>query len=89
MNTIKSMNNLNRKEVKGLIMNSGKSLEILYTLLEKKFGSQGARNSIQTIVACAIGEIQDEGLPINEENINHKLSKCVADYQFAMKSEVA
>lgn len=70
-------------------MTTSKSIKTLYDIFEKMYGASNAGSSVSVILTSAIGDIQDEGLPVTEEAISLRLSQYAQDFLEASKSQVA
>ena len=70
-------------------MNSLKPIETLYSIIQKRFGEREARSAVLSMVGIILYDLQEEGLPISEENLSEKLEKYVEDFVQASKSDVA
>jgi hypothetical protein len=70
-------------------MNSLKPIETLYSIIQKRFGDREARSAVLSMVGIILYDLQEEGLPISEENLSEKLEKYVEDFVQASKSDVA
>ena len=70
-------------------MNSLKPIETLYSIIQKRFGDREARSAVLSMVGIILYELQEEGLPISEENLSEKLEKYVEDFVQASKSDVS
>lgn len=70
-------------------MNSFKSIETIYKVLLPKFGHLEATNALSDVLAVVLHRLNEEGLAITEENIQHRLVEIANDYIEASKSNVA
>jgi hypothetical protein len=70
-------------------MNSLKPIETLYSIIQNRFGDREARSAVLSMVGIILYDLQEEGLPISEENLSEKLEKYVEDFVQASKSDVA
>jgi hypothetical protein len=70
-------------------MNTYESLETLYTTLEKIFGPDKAKTSTSKILFIVIDEIQQEGLPLTDSNLEERISKFINDFEEVSKHQVA
>jgi hypothetical protein len=70
-------------------MTTSKSIKTLYDIFEKMYGASNAGSSVSVILTSAIGDIQDDGLPVTEEAISQRLSQYAQDFLEASKSQVA
>jgi hypothetical protein len=68
---------------------TSKHIETLYRILNQHMDSVEAKTVVSEILYNAISELQEEGRPISEEEIELKLSKKVKDYHQASKTQVA
>lgn len=70
-------------------MNSAKSIESVYEIINKLMGPIEAKNSVCDIVFNAISELQENGLPVTADAIEKLLSEKASDYLEASKNQVA
>jgi hypothetical protein len=70
-------------------MNSLKAIETLYSIIQNRFGDREERSAVLSMVGIILYDLQEEGLPISEENLSEKLEKYVDDFVQASKSDVA
>lgn len=70
-------------------MNSVKSIEILYSIIQKKYGDDQARSAVMSIIGNILYDLKEEGLQVSEQNLSKQLDKYVDDFLEASKSDVA
>jgi hypothetical protein len=70
-------------------MNSSKSLEKLYEIINSKMGSIEAKNFVSRAVYNAISELQENNLPVTESALEAILSELADDFEKAAKNHVA
>ena len=68
-------------------MKASQSLSILYNIVNKKSGSIEAKNLVSTAVYNIIADLQDEGLEVNEKNIEQRLAQVTNDFITVTKNK--
>lgn len=61
-------------------MKSSESLVALYNIVNKQDGPVEARRFLKVAIGDVIGDLQDEGLEVNEDNIERRLVQLANDF---------
>lgn len=70
-------------------MKAGKSIEILYKLINELMGPVEAKNVVSDSIFNAISDLQEKEIPVTEKEIEKILNQKVQDYLEASKHDVA
>ncbi len=71
-------------------MSPAKSIEELYNIINRVSGPKQARLAAVTALSNILRDLQEQNLPITEENINQKLDEYCKDFvEVSKKNQVA
>jgi hypothetical protein len=70
-------------------MNSAKSIETLYQIINKLMGPIEAKNFVAGTVYNAVSELQENNLPVTESALEAILSELADDFEKATKNHIA
>ena len=70
-------------------MNSGKSIEKLYQIINEILGPIEAKSFVCEILSIAISDLQEQSLPITSEALDELLAIKAVDFIEASKNRVA
>lgn len=66
-----------------------KVIEQIYNLLAKELSTLEAKEGVAAIISIVIDELVEEGLAVNEKNLNERLMLSYAEFKSASKKSVA
>ena len=70
-------------------MKAGKSIEILYKIINELMGPVEAKNFVSDSIFNAISDLQEKEISVTEKEIEKILNQKVQDYLHASKHNVA
>lgn len=68
-------------------MKSTDSLSKLYNIINKIDGPIEARRFLKAAIGNVIGDLQDEGLEVNESNLEIRLAQYLEDFETVTKNK--
>jgi hypothetical protein len=69
-------------------MTATKAIEQIYNLLAKELSPLEATEGVAAILSIVIDELVEEGLEVNEENLNERLMLSYSEFKSAASKSV-
>lgn len=68
-------------------MKASESLVALYNIVNKQDGPVEAKRFLKVAIGDVIGDLQDEGLEVNENNVEKRLAQLARDFISVTKNK--